>query len=354
MAVKQQVEELIYALGHWLPNPRVAQFCGLGEGSSFSGAGLWRVEHGGQVYVLRRWPPAAGKGCHINRITWLQRHLAEAGLPVATPLQLLEDPESLLFSITSKVSGEREISTWTLTSWLPGVADYWTYPRPAKLKAALRTLADIHLAATSFNIADAHGKLRVARSPALSRRADRLATLQAGDLAELKSPVTRAPASLTRELAFHALAHAERALPRLGHESHRWRDEPLPLQWVLRDVWHDHLLFTEDRVTGVLDFGAAAVDSPAGDVARLLGSLVGDDEAAWQLGLDAYASRRQLAPDELAAARFFDASGTLLSAMNWVHWLYRDSTALGPNVDLPAAHRRLERLVARLRSLAPT
>ncbi|BBO32883.1 phosphotransferase [Lacipirellula parvula] len=344
--MEQLVKELVATLGAWLPAPHAALFAGLGEGSSFSGAGLWRVEHRDAIYVLRRWP-AAATSQRLDEIIRLQRHLAAANLAVAAPLALADSPEKF---VHTHFGANAEF--WTLSPWLAGVADYWTYPRAARLKSALRTLADVHLAASSHAPPDANGGPRTARSPALQKRADRLAALQAGDLAELKSYVTRGPASLTRELAFHALAHSERALPRLSHESHRWREESLPLQWVLRDVWHDHLLFTEDRVTGVLDFGAVAVDSPAGDVARLLGSLVGDDEAAWQLGLDAYASRRQLAPDELAAARFFDASGTLLSAMNWVHWLYRDSSSLGPNVDLPAAHRRLERLVSRLRSLA--
>ena len=346
--MEQLVKDLVATLGAWLMSPYEASFAGLGEGSSFSGAGLWRVEHGDAIYVLRRWPAAATPQC-LDEIVRLQHHLAAAHLPVAAPLALAEAPKKL---VHIHFGADAVPEFWTLSPWLAGVADYWTYPRPARLKSALRTLADVHLAAASHIRPDANGGPRTDHSPALQKRADRLAALQSGDLAELKSHVTRGPASLTRELAFHALAHSERALPRLNHEAHRWRDEPLPLHWVLRDVWHDHVLFTEDRVTGVIDFGAAAVDSPAGDVARLLGSLVGDDEAAWQIGLDAYASRRQLAPSELAAARFFDASGTLLSAMNWVHWLYRDSSALGPNVDLPAAHRRLERLVARLRSLA--
>ena len=345
--MEQLVNELIETLGAWLPAPHAASFVGLGQGSSFSGAGLWRAEHHDAIYVLRVWPATATPQ-RLDEIIRLQRSIAVANLPVAAPLALAAAPGKF---VLARVSTDAQPAFWTLSPWLAGAADYWTYPRPAKLKAALRTLADLHHAAASVDIADCHGRPRTARSPALSKRTERLAALQAGDLAELKSHVARGPASLTRELAFHALAHSERALPRLGHESHRWREESLPLQWVLRDVWHDHILFTEDRVTGVLDFGAAAVDSPAGDVARLLGSLVGDDEAAWQLGLEAYASRRQLSPDELAAARFFDASGTLLSAMNWVHWLYRDSTSLGPSVDLPAAHRRLERLVARLRYL---
>ena len=340
--------ELIAALGHWLPNPEQAQFCGLGEGSSFSGAGLWRAEHDGRVYVLRRWPKAATKGCHVTRICWLQRHLAEAGQPVASPLPLLEHPESLDFT---KISVDRDVANWTLTPWLPGAADYWISPRPTKLKAALRTLAEIHLAAASYPVGDRAGLARTDRSPALVRRADRLESLKSAEWAELNYHLAKTPPTVERATAFEALELVQRSLGRLWHESLRWCDEPLPLQWVIRDVWHDHVLFTEDKVTGVIDFGAAAVDSPAGDVARLLGSLVGDDEAAWRVGVEAYQTKRPLSPVELDAVRYFDASVTLLSAFNWVHWLFRDPAALGPNVDRAAARRRLERLVGRLRCM---
>ena len=343
------VPELVSALGHWLPNPEQAQFCGLGEGSSFSGAGLWRVEHGAGIYVLRRWPQAESKGCNITRVSWLQRHLAEAGLPIASPLSLLEHPEAVDFT---KISINRDVVTWTLSLWLPGAADYWITPRPTKLKAALRMLAEIHLAAASFPVGDKAGRARTDRSPALVKRADRLEGLKSAEWAELNYHLAKTPPTAEREAAFEALELIHRSLGRLWYESLRWCDEPLPLQWVVRDVWHDHILFTEDKVTGVIDFGAAAVDSPAGDVARLLGSLVGDDEAGWLLGVEAYQRQRSLTPVELEAIRYFDASGTLLSAFNWVHWLFRDPSALGKEVDRGAAHRRLERLVGRLRLLA--
>ena len=342
------VPELIAALGHWLPSPEQAQFCGLGEGSSFSGAGLWRVEHGDQIYVFRRWPQPASTSCDVNRVSWLQRHLAEAGRPVAAPLALREHPESLVFT---KISLDRDVAAWTLTPWLPGVADYWMTPRPAKLKAALRMLAQIHLAAESFPVGDKTDAARTDRSPALVRRADRLESLKSAEWAELNYHLAKSPATIERETAFEALELIHRALGRLWHESLRWCDEPLPLQWVIRDVWHDHVLFSEDKVTGVIDFGAAAVDSPAGDVARLLGSLVGDDKEGWRLGVEAYQRERPLSPVELEAIRHFDASGTLLSAFNWVHWLFRDPTVLGPNVARTASQRRLERLVNRLRCL---
>lgn len=348
-AVQELVPQLISTLARWLPKPEQAQFCAIGQGSSFSGAGLWRVEHGERIYVLRRWSPMDGNGRGIERISWLQRHLADAGLPVAGSLPLMASNETLVLTQMG-LAGRDE--SWTLSPWLPGAADYWFTPRPAKLKAALRTLAEIHLAAASYPVGDQAGRARTDRSPALVKRADRLEGLKSAEWAELNYHLAKTPPTAEREAAFEALELIHRSLGRIWYESLRWCDEPLPLQWVIRDVWHDHVLFTEDKVTGVIDFGAAAVDSPAGDVARLLGSLVGDDEAGWRIGIEAYQRQRSLSPVELEAIRYFDASGTLLSAFNWVHWLFRDPSALGKEVDRDAAHRRLERLVGRLRLLA--
>ncbi len=63
-----------------------------------------------------------------------------------------------------------------------------------------------------------------------------------------------------------------------------------PLQPCIRDVWHDHVLFVGDDVSGLVDFGAMQPDSVAADIARLLGSLAGDDRQAWTIGLAAYES----------------------------------------------------------------
>ncbi|MEZ6080883.1 MAG: phosphotransferase [Pirellulaceae bacterium] len=48
-------------------------------------------------------------------------------------------------------------------------------------------------------------------------------------------------------------SHGPQLLPQLASS----RDQPVALHFVLRDVWSDHVLFTDDRVTGIIDFGAA-------------------------------------------------------------------------------------------------
>ncbi|HYO24252.1 MAG TPA: phosphotransferase, partial [Lacipirellulaceae bacterium] len=161
------------------------------------------------------------------------------------------------------------------------------------------------------------------------------------------------PQAHERALAAEAVGLVALVAPQLRHVAERCAGTPLPLQWRLGDVWHDHVLFTGNRVTGLLDFGAAGIDSPAGDVARLLGSLAADDADAWALGLAAYEAVRKLSPDEWQAAEAFDATGSTLAAWNWLRWLWPGrGDAPGPVVDRPAALERLQRLLPRLRRLA--
>ena len=66
----------------------------------------------------------------------------------------------------------------------------------------------------------------------------------------------------------------------------------VPVQPCLRDVWHDHVLFVDDAVSGIVDPAAARTDTVAADISRLVGSLVGDDPRGWTVALAAYQSVR--------------------------------------------------------------
>jgi homoserine kinase type II len=81
-------------------------------------------------------------------------------------------------------------------------------------------------------------------------------------------------------------------------------------------------LFTGDEVTGIIDFGAVDINTPATDIARLLGSLVADDLEGWQTGLAAYSAVRPLSPEESLAVVALDRSGIVLAGCNWIRWIY--------------------------------
>jgi homoserine kinase type II len=124
-----------------------------------------------------------------------------------------------------------------------------------------------------------------------------------------------------------------------------WLDRPLLLHPCLCDIWHDHVLFENEEVSGLIDYGAMKIDQVSVDLARLLGSLVGDNPSMWDLGLNAYSSARRLSCDEESLCRMLDQTGTVLGAATWLLWLYRDRK---PFADRPAVARHLGLIVQRM------
>lgn len=250
---------------------------------------------------------------------------------------------------------------WELAPWLSGVADFWHDPRPEKLTAAMQALAAVHLAAASLgnSAGEAYAgtgyKLdpliarRMTTSMSLQKRDARIRNLVHGGLSELAASGLTNATEGESELHRTAIRLLQRTAPKAMSVAEFWANAPLPLQWRIGDVWHDHVLFTGDRVTGIVDFGAASFDSPAGDVARLLGSLIGDDRSRWRQGLAAYESVRPLSELERESLTFFDESGTIISTANWLTWLSSRTPVV---TNRPAAIARLRRLVERLRVLA--
>jgi Ser/Thr protein kinase RdoA (MazF antagonist) len=124
-----------------------------------------------------------------------------------------------------------------------------------------------------------------------------------------------------------------------------WTDRPVPLQPCLCDIRHDHVLFEGHHLTGFVDFGGVKIDHVAVDLARLLGSLVADDEEQRSAGLRAYARLRPLSGEEQARVAVLDETGTRLGAANWLKWLYREGRHFE---DQAAVARRLAALVERI------
>jgi Ser/Thr protein kinase RdoA (MazF antagonist) len=345
-------ESLTYWLRRWLPEADDVNFEPLGQSSGFSGARLWRVTVGENSYVLRQWPGSGWSGCRVNAIVGFQRYLSNAGLPAPRPIHLHDSlGGACIVTYLPKLKEPRSAVTWSLTSWLPGVANFSSDPRPEKLQAALEMLARFHISAADMEQLDRGKQRRFEASPALRKRAEGLRALNASALEELAVGVKAAADAHETELATEALRLIAAAKPSRAQLAESWRVIPLPLQWRLGDVWHDHVLFTGNHVTGLIDYGAADIDSPAADVGRLLGSLVGDDRERWQQGLAAYEAVRPMSDDERHAAKFFDSSGTVVAAANWIGWLWpREPEHAPPIASRDAALARLATLVARLRN----
>ena len=126
----------------------------------------------------------------------------------------------------------------------------------------------------------------------------------------------------------------------------RARTVSLSRQPCIRDIWHDHALFTGQSLTAIVDFGAMRIDSVTVDITRLLGSLVEDDPTGWRIGLAAYEKIRPLTDDETSLLATIDLANTILSATNWIRWIFIDQRQFE---EISRIQARMERIISRLR-----
>jgi Ser/Thr protein kinase RdoA (MazF antagonist) len=187
------------------------------------------------------------------------------------------------------------------------------------------------------------------RAPATARHLARLEELFRGGTKALSSEINHAVWPELVQLAKQFLVLLPACLPRAIAELAPLAHVPLCRQPCLRDIWHDHVLFSGDDVTGIVDFGAVDIDTPATDIARLLGSLVGDDAALWQTGISAYSTMRPLSDDELRSAKALDRSAPILAGCNWLRWIYKEGRQFE---DRERIVERFRRIVARCTLLA--
>src|SRR5262245_33352848 len=259
-------------LSYYFPQPAlVRRIEPLGNAGGWSGSQLWRVEialrgvPGGPNspdFCLRRWPREHPSREQLEFTHLTLHRAASAGLSyIPAPLRT--------------ASGQSHVEhgghLWELTPWMPGVADYRAHPARARLRAAFQALARFHSATGD---AATNG-----RAPAFAERLARVAELQNEQLASLTAAVRCGQGADLDQRAGRLIELAPPWLNALEMPLQIAAREPLPLQPAIRDLHHDHVLFTGDEVTGLIDFGALRIDTPLTDVARLLGSLASDDQS---------------------------------------------------------------------------
>jgi homoserine kinase type II len=277
----------------------------LGSAGGFSGARLWRIAGEGGEFCLRRWPAEHPDEARLQFIHSVLRRVFDRGVQeVAVPRE----------SIAGATWVRHDGFLWELTCWMPGQADFDDDRRPEKLRAAMAWLARFHRAA-------APGICPAGVSSGIRQRREFLHRLLEGEAGEIAIalPTIGWPEFAERgKKLLNAFARRAAPVELLLAQS---QSVSCPLQPCIRDIWHDHVLFEDDRVSGVVDFGAMRTECVAGDIARLLGSLVADDGHLRRIGLEAYREVRPLDSSEERLLDAFDASEVLLSGMNWLRWI---------------------------------
>jgi homoserine kinase type II len=231
---------------------------------------------------------------------------------------------------------------WELTDWMPGQADFQDAPSASRLASACEALAKLHLA-WNRNLPQS------GPCPAIRRRLERcrqwLELVSSGwqpNLRNALDPVAEPAARAWRLLGTRA--------PRIPALLAPWENRVFALQPCLCDIWHDHILYEGERISGVIDYGSLKQDCVAVDLARLLGSMVGDDAAMWTVGLYAYRALRPLSDGEERVIQVLVRTGTVLALANWLKWLYFDGRVFD---DRREVARRLKTLVNRVERWEP-
>ena len=312
--------------------------------AGFSGARIWKLTAPAGAFALRQWPAAGLERDRLIGLHQLLRHICDHGTThVSCPVPALNG--STLVSEGGHL--------WQLEPWLPGEANYHAAPSNAKLTAALRGLAEWHRGAATFRPGDAHrrwfARYAAAASPGIAERLQLILDWNAPRIDKTTESVRRVPWPEFREAALPLLAAFQKCAPAIADELRLASGIRYQLQPCLRDVWHDHLLFVGDEVTGIIDPSACSSETVATDIARLVGSLVGDDRGGWEIAVVAYQTIRPLTVDELAAIELFDRSGVLLSGMTWVRRIGRDGAIVA---EPERVIERMREILQRLQKLA--
>ena len=336
----------------WFPTTR----CRISPLSSagLSGSPVWLVEPDEPDVAPRRfvlkgfadgWPRERAEAIH----RWMAA-ARRAGVG-AVPATIATDGDGRCFE---------------LTQWCPGQPV--AAPSPRQATAALETLARIHVA---LREAGGGEETPTAPPPAWARRAEALRAVIArgwdeppkGSLAPLQAAVAerrRAAAAILRDQGgLSYLSRLAAVVP-----------PAVPLQPVLRDIWQAHVLFVGFEVSAVIDWHAAGIDTPATDLARLLGSWVGPRSASvgadslsadslsadslsadslsvvWGEALEAYRAIRPLSREELALIDLLHLAGVVGGLHHWFRWV------LDENRHFPDPCAVLDRVDALLENLA--
>ncbi|HUG71392.1 MAG TPA: phosphotransferase [Pirellulaceae bacterium] len=301
----------------------------LNGAGGFSGAAFWRITTGETQLCLRRWPQEHPNRAQLQSIHDVLCHVSVNGF-AKLPIPFRARDSQTYVSLAGHL--------WELTRWMPGQADFHEHPTSERLNAAMLALAQFHRGAENLG-------LRAGSPPGIVHRREQLERLSNTGTDEMLRAVVEMESI---EFAWRAASilslfdqHASKTKPLLAAASHA----RVPRQPCIRDVWHDHVLFEGDEVSGIIDFGALQTDHVACDISRLLGSLAGGDRAMWERGLTAYQTLRPLAPDELMLVDAYDRSTVLLSGMNWVQWIAVEGRQFE---DEERVSERLNEILARL------
>lgn len=304
--------------------------------AGFSGAKVFQITTGGAAFCWKCWP----QNQSAKRLIELHRLLLEIA---QQDLAMVPVPRR---DITGRSVISESGRLWQLEAWMPGQADYWQNPQVARLQAAFDILARWHRAANSIEWrSEWFYRDTTAPAPTITDRVASLRDYVGEVLQNIETGIIREQHPAWREHGQIITAAMRWHGPKLLADLAQSANQPVPIQPVIRDVWHDHVLFTGNNVTGFIDYGAARTDTVTADISRLLGSLIGADTEQRRIALAAYEAVRPLSLIEHRLIPLLDLSNVLLSGLIWLRRRYVEQS---PILSESRVLERLNRIATRL------
>ena len=309
--------------------PPVHSSKALGSAGGFSGAQIWKLICKKSEFCLRRWPSPHPDE---QRLKWMHLVLVHAknnGCPmVAAPIGARNGN---LFVI-------QQNNFWEISKWMPGQADFLQNPTEKRLVNMMRTLAKFHLASAQVSLDFRKSENLISRIRQLTELNSLLQRIQTSACLQIRHEIES-----FRQMV---VSQGPRLAMPLFRDLQKFEDNLFPVQPIIRDVWHDHVLFTGDEVTGIVDFGAMQMDAVSLDIARLLGSTIGDESSRWSPAVAAYSDLRRLNETEIRLLPLLDKSAVLLGSVNWLKWIFVEGRTFE---NWPLVLTRIEYLKQRLK-----
>lgn len=310
-----------------------------------SSSRVWKIVTSSGSFSLKAWPCATWSS---ERLSTIHQHI-----------QLLNDrPLNFIPRIQRSRFGQSLLESqgwlWEAMTWVDGKADLSGQVKVERRRAVAQAVAAVHQCWSRQAIQRqvAPGIIdrihRLQKFQKLSPQLRRHATLSSQPTAQGNSVLSQPntddtlPFTLDRftrdssgqpadlhELTQRTIAHLSGGSADLLSRLERLC-QPVELHFVMRDLHSEHVLYTADHVTGMIDFGAARVDEPLLDLVRLLASQSPLERDARYQTLEFYCQARSemalsaIEQDREVLFRRFavlDHVSTLLSALQWMEWL---------------------------------
>jgi len=311
----------------------------------FSGASVLRAEDSsGAAFAIRRTPHSdvmpTERYCEMVA---LLREMSSHGCGMI-PVPLRHQQTSLTIPQTfrqpafvnldsSQTRIQANVGVWQMEPWMLG--EPATGPAtPGQIKSTLEALLLFHRTAAECTQARSDARsfaswfhVSEGYAPGISRRLSIVTELGDGLLTSFIKSVAAEPDPEFRSCAKRVCTALEFWLPWLRKQLTEVARSSYRLQPVVRDLWRPHLLFTAERVTGIIDLNAMATDHVGLDVTRLFRSWFGADIDRIREALTLFRSQRLLDASEWRLLQAYDASTALLSPVTWLRRRFINAAA---------------------------